>query len=387
MKIKTVLSSLLLLYIIGFVFTLRSALPSYVSSTFLSNIIGQNFIGFIYILISIITLIIFVFMPKILKKYGNYKLTIYLAWLNFFTLLGLSFFHNPFALISCFIITYISTTIMGLCIDIFIEHDSSNSDTGKIRSLYLTSYNLAWLVSPWLSSLIIDNSSYWKIFLIAATIMLPVILLISYSLKNFKDPEYIVFNFVKTIKEALVKKDIKCILIMNFLLQFFYALMVVYTPIYLHDFVGFDWSTIGIIFTIMLLPFVFIQIPLGRIADKYLGEQEILIAGFIIMAISTFLIPLINGKDFWLWAIILFVTRIGAAAVEVMSDTYFFKKIGEKDVNLISLYRTTSPLAYIVSSIFVLIFMRFFPLGYIFFVLGVVLLIGVKYGLMIKDTK
>jgi MFS family permease len=77
----------------------------------------------------------------------------------------------------------------------------------------------------------------------------------------------------------------------------------------------------------MLLPFVFVQFPLGRLADKKWGEKEILSLGFIIVAIATGLISFISGGSMILWMTILFITRIGAATIEIMCDTYFFKKV------------------------------------------------------------
>jgi len=75
---------------------------------------------------------------------------------------------------------------------------------------------------------------------------------------------------------------------------------------------GFGWENIGLIFTIMLVPFVLVDFPLGRLSDK-IGEKKLLITGFLITILFTLIIPFISAPLVWIWAIILFGTRLGAA--------------------------------------------------------------------------
>jgi len=85
--------------------------------------------------------------------------------------------------------------------------------------------------------------------------------------------------------------------------------------------------------------------------------------------------------------LVLFVTRIGAATVEVMSDTYFFKKIGEKDANLISVYRSMIPVAYIVGPIVAGAMLSFWGIEYLFYALAFLMLLGMTRDSEINDVK
>ena len=92
------------------------------------------------------------------------------------------------------------------------------------------------------------------------------------------------------------------------------------------------------------------------------------------------------------WAGLLFLTRVGASFVEITSESYFFKHVNEKNTGLISLFRMTKPIAYIITPAVVVSTLYFFtikntPYGYIFSILGVLMLVGVRYGLKLKDTK
>lgn len=380
-------SSLFILYVLGFIFAFTSAIPAYINSSFLESITNEQLIGIFYTIGSIFSLATLIFIPKILKKFGNYKVTLFLTILYFLNFLGLAFIPNVFLIIFCFLISGSMATVIYFNLDIFIEHNSTDIKTGSIRSIYLTCLNLAWLISPWLSGIIVSESSYRSIYLVVAFIMLPIILIVSSSLKNFKDPEYKTFDVIETIKSININKNIKNITFSSLFLQIFYAWMIVYTPIYLNQYIGFNWGEIGIMFSIALLPFVLIQIPLGYIADKYLGEKEILTVGFIIMGISTAVIPLINNNSFIVWTVILFMTRVGAAMVEVMNDTYFFKNVTDKNLNVINLYRTVSPLAYIITPLLTTILFVFVPIVNMFYILGLLMIFGVRYSLALKDTK
>src|SRR5690606_23149335 len=127
----------------------------------------------------------------------------------------------------------------------------------------------------------------------------------------------------KTFRELKNYPDILRIVRVDFVLRFFYAWMVIYTPLYLHNYIGLEWSSIGVIFTIMLIPFALFELPLGTLADRVYGEKEILIAGLAIMSISTISLFFITSSAFVVWSVALFLTRVGASAVEIMSETYF----------------------------------------------------------------
>ena len=380
-------SSLFILYIVGFIFSFTSSIPAFINSSFLKSITSENIIGVLYSVASIFSLFCLILIPKILKKFGNYKVTFFLVIVQFINFLCLAFLQNIYLILISFMLSGAITTIIYFNLDVFIEHFSINSVTGGIRSIYLTCINLAWLLSPWIAGVIVGKCSYRHIYLIVALIMVPLIFIVSSNLKKFKDPEYKTFDIVATIKSISTNANIKNIVVCSLLLQSFYAFMIVYTPIYLNQYIGFSWTDIGIMFSIALLPFVFIQIPLGYLADKKYGEKEILSIGLIIIGISTSVIPFIRDNNFVFWVTVLFIGRTGAAIIEVMCDTYFFKNVKDKNLNLINLYRTVTPLAYIITPIIATVILFFIPLSNIFLILGLLMIFGLKYSLALKDTR
>jgi len=380
-------TTLFVLYIIGFIFAFTSSIPAYVNSSFLASLTSQQSIGIFYTISAIFSLISLLYIPRLLKKFGNYKVTLLLSILYFLNFIGIALIPNVFFVLFCYVLSGAFASVLYFNFDIFIEHNSTDEKTGEIRSIYLTCINFAWLFSPWLAGIIVEEFSYRMIYLLVALILIPVIFIILFKLKSFKDKEYTTFNFFETIKSVKGNKNITNIIIAAFLLQFFYSWMVVYSPIYLNQVVGFNWITSGLIFSIALIPFVVVQVPLGYLADKKIGEKEMLVTGFILMGIFTLIIPLVHGNSFIFWTAILFMGRLGAAIVEVMADTYFFKNITDKNLNVINLYRTVSPFAYIIGPISASVIMIFLPFNSIFYILGFLMIVSIQYVWAIKDTK
>jgi MFS family permease len=163
--------------------------------------------------------------------------------------------------------------------------------------------------------------------------------------------------------------------------------MVIYTPIYLNQTLGFTWDKIGLIFTIMLTPFVLLTYPLGELSDK-IGEKKMLLIGYVIASISTLSIPFIKSTDFWVWALVLFTTRVGAATIEIMTESYFFKRESEKDADAISFFRNTNPLSFVIGPLIALPIIYFLPsFSYLFYILGAILMGGILITIRLKDIK
>lgn len=137
----------------------------------------------------------------------------------------------------------------------------------------------------------------------------------------------------------------------------------------------------------MLLPFILLEFPLGKLSDS-IGEKKMLIIGFLIISISTLIIPLFMIKELFLWTLILFTTRIGAATIEVMSESYFFKSVTEKEADVLGFFRNTTPLSYIIAPLLAIPILLVIPsFGYLFLVLGVIMLFGFLLSLRLKDVK
>lgn len=379
-------TALYAVYAMGIFFTLHMVIPVYINSTYIAELSGDQMVGIVYALGSVLTILALLGVFTLLPRVGNYRLTMMLAGLEAVAMLGLVLTSTFWIVALFFLIHFVLTTVIMFNIDIFLEHFSHDETTGGTRGLYLSLTNVGWVVAPLIAGLILTNGDYWKIYLVALILLVPFVWVLATRLRQFHDPAYDTIDLKSSLRHVLGNKDISNIFYANLILKIFFAWMVVYTPLYLHEYIGFSFKEIGFILTTMLFAYVLLEYPLGKLADKVMGEKELLILGFVVLASSTALLSLITARSVLWWATALFVTRVGAAMVEIMSETYFFKKTDSADTADLSIFRMTRPIGYIVAPAVASGLLFFFDLRWIFMVAAGVVLSGIIFAARIRDT-
>ncbi len=380
-------SKIKIIYLAGFLLSIPIAVTSYINSSFLESFFSEYQVSLLYIVASILTILGMLEMPRLLNRLGNKTTTFLFSILCLISLLILAFSTKPMYILSAFILFFASQNFLIATLDIFLEDFSKNKSVGKLRGLYLTVINLAWVISQAISGSIIDKSSFQGIYIFGSLFIFLFSLIFIFFLHDFKDPKYTKIPLFKTMKFFWRNKNILRVYASNFILKFFFVWMVIYTPIYLNQSLGFNWDKIGLIFTIMLMPFVLLTYPLGKLSDR-IGEKKMLIIGYVIASIFTLSIPFIKSTEFWIWALVLFATRVGAATIEIMTESYFFKRESEKDADAISFFRNTNPLSFIIGPLIALPIIYLVPnFSYLFYILSAILMSGILIILRLKDIK
>jgi len=272
--------------------------------------------------------------------------------------------------------------------DILVENFSENATTGLTRTIYFTAISLGWIVAPTLSSYIVDNGGYYWVFIAAAIFLVPFLIILIKNRTIIRGSE----NYqIKTIKQSFYalwnNRNLRGIFFIALLLNVFLSSAVVYIPIYLHQNLGFDWTTLGVMFSVMLLPFILFEIPAGWLADKYWGEKEMLTAGISIMIVSLLLFFILKEPNAWLWGALLFFSRIGASLVQAMRESYFFKIVDAEDVSYINFFRTTIPLGFLVGTVLASIIIIFYPIEYLFLFVAILMTTAYAFIYTLNDTK
>jgi len=376
------------IYILSFIFSLHIAVSAYVNSTFLTKFFNEDYIGILYTVASVLTLFIFSQSAKILKHIGNRRLILIFLIINMISLIGLITSSIPYIIGASFVLFSLTNTLVLFCIDIFIEHFSDRINTGKTRGAYLTIINTAYMLSPLIAAFMITKEGGYKAIYLLAFLMVALMTIgLVFSVKTFKDGTYKREPFFQTLKYLRINKHMFSIVFINLLLQFFFAWMVVYTPIYLINHLNFNWSQVGIIFTIMLAPFVFLGLPIGYIIDKYhVSKRKLLSIGFVIMILSTISISFMSSTSVIFWGIILFATRIGASIIETTGEIYFFSHITDEDAYLLGIYRDMYPVAYIIAPVIATLIFIILPFNYLFIILGIIMLSGFYFISKLKNN-
>jgi MFS family permease len=378
-----------IVYLAGLIFSIPIALMSYINSSFLSSFIDEKFVGMVYFFGSIVSILGLLVAPRILRKMGGYRFLLMVIALDSITILVSATIANAWIVIVAFLFGFALNNVIFFSLDEFIKILSKNKSLGGTRGIYLTLTNLAWIFSQILFVAIGmgGNFSFRLIYIIAFFVMTVFFILTLLTLKDVADPIYDRATIFKYVKEFFRHKNLSRAYGLNFLLQIFYAIMIIYTPIYLSTHMGFSWQSIGIIFAIMLTPFSIFPFSVGKYADK-VGERKMLMLGFYIISISTLSLFFVTKGEVWIWATLLFFTRVGASTIEVMSDAYFFKHIEAQNDQYVGVYRSAAPVSYIVGPLVASLVFYFVPtFNFIYLVLGTIMLYGVYLSSMIRKSE
>ena len=213
----------LIIYLASFLYALHYALPLYVASTFMGEYVREETVGMIYALGSLISIVLFFNMSRILAAFGNYRVTLLSIVLEVVYLLGLAIIQSPFFLIPIFIFNQIILSVLYLNLNVFIEAYSTDGFTGSIRGMFLTILNIAILIAPFLAGMMFTDHEFRNIYFAAALILAPVFFLIYFTFKGYQDPLYKHVPLWAAVREVSANKNIYGAFVASFLLNFFYT--------------------------------------------------------------------------------------------------------------------------------------------------------------------
>ena len=134
---------------------------AYINSSFIEQFIDAASVGTIYTVGSALSVLILLFISRVLRKVGNFKLTIALLILNGLAVLGMAYAESLRVAIPLFITHLVTVPLIIFNLDVFFEERIGNdeSGTGTSRGLLLTLASLTGAVTPLISGLLINQAT------------------------------------------------------------------------------------------------------------------------------------------------------------------------------------------------------------------------------------
>ena len=371
---------------ISFLMGFSQAMLIYVMAYYFKIASGSEDVGLFYFISYAILLLVLLNFHKIIRVLGKSNV-FYFSIIGAIAVTAFLIFSEPSYLgIGLLMLYIIFINLSWVSMDVILESFSTDKMSGRIRGIHLTLINAGYLAGPFLSTKILQNFDFRGIFIFLLVFNSLVFVVSLIGLRKMNHRFDAKLRVRDVLKKVFKNKDIQKVYYLSLALDFFYALMVIYTSIYLLS-IGISWDKIGIIFTIMLVPFVILQYPVGLLADKKMGEKELLITSLILMAISTFSIYFTHSSRIWVWGLILLTTRVGAAMLEILRDSYFYKKIDGRDVDLINFFRTSMPVGYILAAGSSFLLLLFFPIKSVFILVAIAVALALIPAFLLKDNK
>ena len=362
----------------------------YILASYLATLMPAAVSGLAVSLGAVVTLIVFPTLPRLVRTYGPQRLGIFLAILEMLILLALAANPTPLLAVLLAALACAVSPFIAYQLDLLLEATvTDEGSTGRMRTAFLTAGNIALVLAPIIVGILLDDDEqYGFVFLVAALTLVPFILV----LMRGKFP--VMISLKRTsVKEACLciarDTDLRAIAIAGAVLQIFFHIAPIYIPLYLHTALGIPWSELGWMFAVMLLPFVFLEYPAGWLADTKLGDRRILAAGFVIMGLAIVATGLITvATPLGAIVLVLVISRIGAALVEAMVESHFFRRVSADDTDTVSAFRMLRPLGALLAPVIGSILLSVASYTTFFAVTGTgILLFGLWSVRMISDPK
>jgi hypothetical protein len=285
---------------------------------------------------------------------NNIKQNIYIATVLEIISLGLMYYFtiniNAQMFIGLFILHHLLTPYIMFNLDALFETYTHISERGKSRGIYLTVWNIPFVLVPLImSTLTINRLSI--VYMISSLLLLPFLYLIFYNIKN----PIVINNNKQNLKQMLLNffndnLDRKAFTT-QFFLHLYYGATAIMLPLYLYTTFNFEWNKIGLILAAMTAPFVLIQIPFGNMEDKYHNEKTLFKIGIALTVLFSVLVLMISPKmdaniSFLLLSLFLFLSHVGCSLIEISTEGMFYKHVTARDHTALLMFRMARILPY-----------------------------------------
>ena len=360
-----------LVNIISLFMSFTGGLLIYTTSAYFKNIFNYANVGWLFLIANLLLLLALLNIHKIARAIGQEILfqLLLITKISIFTALTLTSSNISGAIfLTIFIVV---EALSWVVLKMILENNATDKETGQIYGFNLMLINIGLILAPIIAAAVLSTTGFTGIFYLSIFLNLCIFMIAFFILRQSPIQTLPSTQYSKLFTKLKTRPDIQKIYSISFSLEFFFAIMVIYTPLYLLD-NNFTWQQIGLLFSIMLIPLVLIPYPIGLLADKKLNEKNLLFTAFIIIIFSSLFLYFSENLTMTILMIALFISRIGASLINILRLSYFYKRIDRNDIGMISIFYTARPLAFIIAPALAGITLLFFPLNSIFILLALV---------------
>lgn len=342
------MKSITAVYFLTLFYAFHYSLPLYSESSYLESLVGIQSVGLVYSISAIFSFIAILKVGKLLNRWGNKKVLMSAVVLEALSLLVLAISTTVSVSLLAFVAHLVLLSIMYVGINILLESVSTDESTGRVRGVFLTILNLGILTGPFFAAQFIGDGLR-VLFVLGAICLIPVGYILQRYFSTIQEPVYVAPSLLGNLSKLKNLPDIRRIVIIQFILELFYIIMIIYVPIYLMKNEITDLVTyLGVIIPIVLIPFIVLPYPLGRLADSRLGEKELLVFGLLLMIFGTTIFALLSVPILSYYIFALLLARLGASMIEEMASSYFYKQVNSSQSDLIGIFTNTRNMAIII---------------------------------------
>lgn len=269
----------------------------------------------------------------------------------------MSFSVKPSTFIVLDYIANFALVMLGVLIPLFMSEFSRGIGMAKLNARRLLWINVGAFVAPVFAMSVVNffGGNYRMPFLAAGMIYFFGLLFFKHFGIVQQDKVIKRVNFTKTLRvlhmnalEFFKEPGMVRAYVVNFGYYALRAMRLLYVPIVVIE-NGFSNETLGVMLSVGILPYIFIDLFMGKLIQKY-GVKIWMSIGFISFAIFSVFAMLVNG-----WALLgIFVLwQISGALMESSHDLLFFNNMPRKKQDkYYGVFRTSSNLPSVIVPVF-----------------------------------
>ena len=380
--------SLGLLVVTG-VFGFSIALLLFLLSPYLRGILHTENVAWLYPIPELFVLGFFSFFLRRAKQCGKTRVFLAAVVVQIFFLFFLTLGQGSLMSIVGVAAYLFLIPFFMMLLDAFLEEESEDEEAGRARGLHILFFNGGMLPAPFFAGMLMERFGYSGVFLAVIGCYVCMgwgIFVLRRKKREACAPET-ALSFREAWKKLARNGDLLLMYGISVLLEGFYGITAFAFPLFLAD-AGLDFSQSGFIFTCMLLPFLLFSYPAGRLADTRWGEKEMLVGALLFLSVVFGIVAVTVSSSVWVWAILLPLTRVGAALIETMRDAYFYKQVDGNDFDVIAFFRTARSVGIILATSGAFLFFSWtHSFRELFFLSAGILLVGSFFALRLRDTE
>lgn len=374
-KLRLRVSQMTDVAIIAFLVSMTAAITSPVFPVFAEKISGRpELVGIIASVYGLSAIFINIYIARFFEKDGvlkNLRIGLLLFSLVFASYILIS---SPLALAAAQIILAAAVCFGWTALSILVKNSSNRQNLGESEGEYFTFVNFGVLVGVLLGGAIAMSSSYNAVFLYAALIFLATYFLSkSMGIKDGLLPhnDNAKIDMLQEAKRFFKDRKLRAAYIANVGLYIWTSASLLYIPIIMKS-LGFDFQKIGIILAVMIAPYLMLEYPVGKLAEKH-GSSAFISAGFFAIALASVLIYLNFGAILSM-IFFFFLSFMGAAAIEPLNEMNLNAHSNKKRIfENMAIFKTSLRLAYFLGPLFAGLFISLFGIKGMFLAFAVIM--------------
>lgn len=315
---------------------------------------NESLVGYYYSAIAVIILFACVYSTVLFQKYSR-VLIAKVALIGTATVLfGMTLLEQVWSLGGLDIIRNISIITLGVALSIFVDDFTERKNLAKAEGKFYMFNNIGLLIGPIIGGYSAKYFGDSSIFILAGIFYVLAFFIFLYQHLYQKNPQIThgkheegIQELFSNIKKFFRNKEFRKVFILAFGLNYWWAVSLIYIPLEIKN-LGFDDNIVGWVVAATAIPLILFERNTGRVADKR-GIRFPATLGFSLLVLFVLSFPLLYFKP--ILALIAFaVVNFGAAWIEPLQETYFFKVAKKEErEKLFGIYNAAQPFSSIVS--------------------------------------